>query len=81
MARVEGVEIIVLDYGVEVKQGAKDRQIFLSKKAWLTLCDCRTQLHEAFRFEKEIQRTLDEKRDIRVHTKGYKDKMYLHIRS
>ena len=81
MAGVEGIEIIVLDHGMEVKQGAKDRQIFLSKEAWLTLCACRTQLHEAIRFKKEIQSTLDEKRDIRVHTNRYKDKTYLHIRS
>ena len=30
---VEGVEIIVLDYGVEVKQGVKDREIFLRSLA------------------------------------------------
>ena len=79
MAGVEGVEIIVLDHSVEVK--VKDRQIFLSKEAWLALCACRTQFHEAFRFEKEIQRTLDKKRDSRVHTNCYKDKACLHIRS
>ena len=71
----------MLDHGMEVKQGAKEREIFLSKEAWLSLCACRTQLHEGFRFEKEIQHTLNKKRDIRVHTNCYKDKMYLHIRS
>ena len=81
MSRVEGVEVIVLDHGVEVKQGVKDRQIFLSKEAWQSLCACRTQLHEAIRLEKEIQHKLDEKRDNRVHTNWYKNKMYLHIRS
>ena len=33
MAGVEGVEIKVLDHGVEVKQGVKDREIFLNKKS------------------------------------------------
>ena len=81
MAGGEGVEINVLNHGVEVKQMAKDWQIFLSKKAWLTLRDCRTQLNEAIRSEKEIQQMLDEGRDIRVHTNLYSNKMYVHIRS
>ena len=81
MAGVEGVEIKVLDHGVEVKQVAKDREIFLNKEAWLGLCACRTQLNEAIRAEKEIQRTLDERRDIRVHTNLYRNKMYVHIQS
>ena len=66
MAGVEGVEIKVLDHGVEVKQGAKDREIFLNKKAWQGLCASRTQL-KAIRAEKEIQRTLDVRRDMYVH--------------
>ena len=79
MAGVEGIEIKVLHHGVEVKQGEKDRGIFLSKEAWLGLCACRTQLHEAIRAEKEIQHTLDERRDNRVHTNLYRNKMYVHI--
>ena len=81
MAGVKGVKINVLDHSVEVKRGAKDREIFLSKKAWLALCACRTQLHEAIRFEKGVQHTLDKRKDIQVHTNHYKNKMYLHIRS
>ena len=42
----DGVEIIMLDYGMEIKQVAKDRQIFLSK-----VSACRTQLHESIRFD------------------------------
>ena len=79
MAGVEGVEVKVLDLSVEVKQGAKDREIFLSKEAWLGLSACRTQFHEAIRAEKEIQLTLDERRDIWVHTNLYRNKMYVHI--
>ena len=81
MAGVEGIKINVLVHGIEVKQGAKERGIFLSKEAWLALCACGTQLHEAIHFEKEIQHTLDERRDIQVHTNRYKNKMYLQIRS
>ena len=81
MDGVEGVEIKVLDYGVEVKQGAKNREIFLNKKAWQGLCVCRIQLNEAILAEKEFQHTLDERRDIRVHTNMYRNKMYVHIRS
>ena len=79
MVGSEGGEIIVLGHSVEVKQVKKDRQIFLSKEAWQSLCACRTQLHKAIQIEKKIQRTLDEKMDIRVHANCYKDKTYLHI--
>ena len=81
MAGVEGVEMKVWDHGVGVKQGAKNRDIFLNKKAWQGLCACRIQLNEAIRAEKEFQRTLDERRDNRVHTNMYRNKMYVHIRS
>ena len=76
-----GIEINVLNHGVELKQVAKEREIFLSKEAWLSLSACRAQLDESLRCDKEIQCTLDEKRDIRAHTNTFKDKTYLHIRS
>ena len=81
MAGVEGVEIKVLDHSVEIKQGAKNREIFLNKKAWQGLCACRIQLNDAIRAEKEFQHTLDKRRDIQVYTNMYRNKMYIHIRS
>ena len=60
---------------------AKNREIFLNKMAWQVLCACRIQLNDAILAEKEFQRTLDERRDIRVHTNMYRNKMYVHIRS
>ena len=59
MAGVEGVVIKVLDHGVEVKQVANNREIFLNKMAWQVLCACRIQLNDAVLAEKEFQRTLD----------------------
>lgn len=77
------VHVKTLAYGVEISQvgGKEDRQIFLGKEAWQSLCDCRAKFHKALRDGKDLQVTLDEKKDLRAHTNQYQGKTYLHIRN
>ena len=66
--------------GVLIKNDDKGKQIYLQPKAWECLMECKNQIEQALRLEKEHQWNIDAEKDIRVHTNNYQGQCYLHIR-
>ena len=71
----------VQTFGVDIKQEEKKKQIFLSTSAWSLLAECKTQIDKALETNTVMQQTIDDRKDIKVHTSSFNGKTYLHIRA
>ena len=77
---ISELQIDVQQDFVELKQVEKARRIFLTKETWLNLAECRDNVEKALKENREYECTIDEIKDIRVHTTIYKNILYVHVR-